>query len=307
MLLYVFRLCILFFLCALLHDGSLRAATFEANSDVIGEVQQYKIKKGDNFSAIAHKFDVGIVELLAANPQVNPKKPVAGDSITITSSHVLPDVEHSGIVLNLSELRLFYFADDGSVLTFPVSIGKEGWETPVGETKVVRKRENPVWIPTDSIREENPKLPYKVLPGPDNPLGAFAIDLGWPGYAIHGTNRPYSVGKRVSHGCIRLYPKDISALFKLVQQGDKVTVIDKPFKLGWRDGSLYLEVTPTQLQSDAIMYRQAGAAITSEEIKEAIKAVNADIDWEKAEGVIQSHDGIPTVIGTFIQKEQEGQ
>ena len=279
------------------------AATYEVDDDILGEIRHYTIKKGDSFPAIAHQFDIGIVELLAANPNVNPKKPIAGETITITSSHILPSVQREGIVLNLSELRLFYFADDGSVMTFPVSIGKEGWETPTGVTYVARKRENPVWIPTASIREENPDLPAKVAAGPDNPLGAYAIDLEWPGYAIHGTNRPYSVGKRASHGCIRLYPKDIKALFGAVQLEDKVNIIDKPFKVGWKDNVLFLEVTPTQLQADAILYSRSSDPVNSADVRAAISVMDADVDWEKVEDVIKSHTGIPTIVGRRVDQE----
>jgi L,D-transpeptidase ErfK/SrfK len=275
------------------------AATYEPMGDGIGTVSYYTVKKGDNLYEIARRQDLGIVELLAANPGVDPWTPEIGHTLTLTTAHVLPLVRQ-GIVLNLSELRLFYFTSDGKVLTFPIGIGREGWQTPLGETTIVKKRKDPVWIPPDSIRAENPDLPEKVLPGPENPMGAYALNLGWPGYAIHGTNRPYGIGKRSSHGCIRLYPEDITRLFQAVEIGTPVTVIDTPYKLGWQGAYLYLEVTPTQRQSDAIAeYRRPTPPIFSDVYDRVRIAAGdeTDIDWYAVDKAVAAHDGVPAIIG----------
>src|SRR5690606_29607209 len=154
-----------------------------------------------------------------------------------------PDAPRDGIVVNLAELRFYYFRRKGEprFLTRPIGIGREGFTTPLGQTTVVRKAKDPVWRPTAATRADRPDLPAAVPPGPDNPMGAYALYLGWPTYAMHGTNQPWGVGRRVSRGCIRLYPEDIEALYPLVPVGTRVTVVDQPLKVGWHMGELYLE------------------------------------------------------------------
>jgi L,D-transpeptidase ErfK/SrfK len=170
--------------------------------------------------------------------------------VLIPSLYVLPPGERRGIVLNLAELRLYFFPPHkGVVHTFPVSIGDYDWETPQGSTTVVAKQIDPPWYPPKSIRrehaEEGEELPT-VIPGgdPDNPLGTFALKLALPGYLIHGTDqrRSFGIGMRVSHGCIRLYPEDIEQLYSMVSVGTPVRIIDQPVKVGIRDGQLLLEV-----------------------------------------------------------------
>jgi L,D-transpeptidase ErfK/SrfK len=275
------------------------AATYTPVGDVIGTVGSYTVKKGDNLYAIARRFDIGIVEILSVNPGIHPWKPVVGTVLTITTVHLLPE-PRQGIVLNLSELRLFYFVDATTVMTFPIGIGREGWLTPLGSTTVVMKRRNPVWTTPASILAENPELPASIPAGPDNPMGAYALNLGWINYAIHGTNRPNAVGKRSSHGCVRLYPEDIDTLFHAVATGTSVTVIDKPYKLGWQDNALLLEVMPTQLQADAVAAYKIPPAVSIPEINDSIRAIeaqNIEIDWHSVEQTIAKHNGIPTVIG----------
>lgn len=286
------------FTCLLSFSQPLRAATYTADGDVIGAVGHYTVRKEDNLYEIARRYDIGIVELLAANPGVAPWTPEAGTELTITTMHVLP-APRQGVVLNLAELRLFYFAGDNTVLTFPIGIGREGWQTPTGAAIIAKKRKNPAWIPPASIREENPALPDIIPAGPDNPLGAYALNLDWPSYAIHGTNRPYGVGKRSSHGCIRLYPEDIEALFNAVEIGEQVTVIDTPYKLGWQGDTLFLEVTPTQLQSDAIAEYRKPSPVSIPEIYEAIRQVEGgvEINWYAVEEAIARRSGIPVAIG----------
>ena len=291
---------VLALLFTLLISTPLYAATHSIDGDIIGSLQQYKVKEVDNLYAIARHFDIGIVELLAANPGVDVWEPKADTNLTITTSHVLPSVPHEGIVLNLSELRLFYFVDKQTVLTFPIGIGREGWQTPRGITKILRKRIHPIWTPPVSIRAVEPNLPESIPPGPDNPLGNYALDTGWRGVLIHGTNRPYGVGKRSSHGCIRLYPEDIEALFTVVKVGTSVTVIDMPYKLGWQGDTLFLEVTPTQNQADAIAEYRRPHPIDRPETYDAIRAAAGDatIDWYNVDRTITEHSGIPVAIGS---------
>ncbi|HVZ29793.1 MAG TPA: L,D-transpeptidase family protein [Asticcacaulis sp.] len=221
--------------------------------DVIGSVSQYTVAAGDTLSDIARRNEVGLTELLAANPDVSSTTIHPGLTLTVPGRHLLPAGARTGIIVNLAELRLFHFNADGTVQSAPISVGREGWDTPTGPTKVVEKRKDPTWTVPDSIRAENPKLPKVMPPGPDNPLGQFALNLGWPGYLIHGTNNPSSVGKPSSHGCIRLYPEDIAALFNATLVGEQVTVIDAPITLGQDQGTLYLQVTPTREQATQIV------------------------------------------------------
>lgn len=289
----------LIFVLLLLAAAPAYARTYDIGGDVIGEVAYYQLKAEDNLYEIARRFDVGIVELLAANPGVDPWQPPPGKRLTLTTTHILPPVPREGIVINLSELRLFYYPDDETVMTFPIGIGREGWRTPTGTTKILTKRTNPAWTPPDSIREANPDLPDIVPAGPDNPLGEYALDTGWIGYVIHGTNRPYGVGKRSSHGCIRLYPEDIEQLFAAVSEGTTVTVIDTPYKLGWRGDILYLEVTPTQEQSDIIAEYKRPPATGIPEIYKAIETMaeaGTGIDWYALERAVSRRDGIPAAI-----------
>ena len=273
-----------------------QAATYTREGDVVGAIEQYTVKKGDSLYPIARHYDIGIMELQSANTGIDPWKLKIGTVLTMTTSHVLP-AHQEGIVINTTELRLFYFVDATTVMTFPIGIGREGWLTPLGSTTIIKKRRNPVWIAPASILADSPKTPARIAAGPDNPLGAYAMNLGWVNYAIHGTNHPYTVGTRSSHGCIRLYPKDIETLFNAVSKGTSVTVSDEPFKLGWRGETLLLEVIPAHAQTDATNARrnsipQIHAAI------EAIARDIANIDWGMVDQTISKHDGIPMVIGT---------
>jgi L,D-transpeptidase ErfK/SrfK len=293
------RFCLCLLVWCSLAATSASASIFTPNGDIIGDLSAYRVKQGDNLYEIARRHDIGIVELLAANPGIDPWEPQEGTELILTTMHILPPVRE-GLVLNLSELRLFYFKDD-TVMSFPIGIGRSGWQTPLGKTMIVKKRENPRWIPPAAIREENPELPAIIPPGPDNPLGAYALNLGWPGYAIHGTNRPYGVGKRSSHGCIRLYPEDIKIVFAEVSVGMPVTVIDTPYKLGWRDNILFLEVTPTQEQSDAIADYLVPQSMNIPELHTAITAFAGEkvqIDWYAVDEAVARRSGLPIAIGT---------
>jgi len=293
------RLLILAIFASLLFSQPLFAASYKPDGDTIGAISYYKVQKRDNLKEIARRFDVGITQLLAANPGVTPQNLKAGAKLTLPTMYVLPPV-HGGIVLNLSELRLFYFADDGKVVTFPIGIGREGWQTPTGETSVILKRKDPVWIPPESIREEEPNLPDIVPAGPDNPLGAYALNIGLPGIRIHGTNRPYSVGKRSSHGCIRLYPEDIEQLFNVVEVGTSVTVLDTPYKLGWRNNTFWLQVTPTQEQDDAIAAYHPSQPANASAIRNITVSIAEDAavhtDLDVIDKAVGEHTGIPVAI-----------
>lgn len=207
----------------------------------------------DTLLDIARNFDIGQVEILLANPAVDRWLPGKSTKVKIPNGRLLPATPHQGLVLNLPEFRLYYYPKQiqnhsRTVITHPISIGRVDWDTPLGETRIIAKTRNPVWIPPASIRAEHAAegdiLP-KVFPaGPDNPLGLYALRLGVPGYLIHSTNKPYGVGMRVSHGCIRMYPEDIEKLFYKIDTGTPVYIVNQAIKVGWSDNILYIEVYP---------------------------------------------------------------
>jgi len=220
--------------------------SFDKNNIVIGINKTYSIKDDESLIEIAKKFGMGYNEITNANPALDPFVPGAGTSVKIPTSWVLPDVaSYDGIVINLSEMRLYYFFTKlGSTLvrTFPIGIGSEGTDTPEGNFRVIEKIQRPRWNVPESIRKKNPKLPKVVPPGPNNPLGSHALRLSSGDILIHGTNKPYGIGRRSSHGCIRLYPEDIPKLFWLVPNGVRVTIVRQPVKVGIKNNKIYIEV-----------------------------------------------------------------
>jgi L,D-transpeptidase ErfK/SrfK len=276
------------------------AARGAPTDDVIGLPTLYVTVEKDTLLDVARSYDLGYVEIRAANPGIDPWLPGAGKTLKLPTRHVLPDAPHRGIVINLPELRLYYFPAQGAPVSFPIGIGGEGKETPVGHTRVVAKRIHPIWIPTKSEHEENPDLPAVVPPGPDNPMGDYALYLGWQGYAIHGTDRPYSIGRRDSHGCIRLYPEDIEKLFHLVAVGTPVTVVNQPAKAGWAGGMLYLEVHPKL--SDADSLESQGKPRSSDPIDAEAVVLKAageaadNLDWYRIGLAEQQRNGIAVPV-----------
>ena len=217
------------------------------------ETATYRASHEDNLLDVARRFNLGYVEMVAANPGTDPWLPGAGTEVVLPTVHLMPEAGAEGVVINLADMRLYYFDEAGGPpQSFPIGIGRDGLSTPLGSTEIVRKREDPTWRPTKRMRAEDPELPEVVPPGPENPLGDRAMYLGWPQYLIHGTNKPWGIGRRVSSGCIRMYPEDARKLFDLVEVGTKVTVVDQPIKLGWIDGELFMEAHPTQAQSDQL-------------------------------------------------------
>lgn len=277
------------------------SSALAAADDISGVQRSYLVGTEDTLYDIALENGLGIVELRAANPGIDPWLPPLGQEIVLPTAHLLPSGPHSGIVINLGDRRLYFFGSQRSaVSSFPIGIGHAATVTPVGATTVVRKRENPTWIPPASIREEHPSLPAAVAPGPGNPLGKHAIDLGWPSYVVHGTNRPHGIGRRISHGCIRLRADDIAQLFETVEIGIPVRVVDEPVKVGWSGGELYLEVHPTQDQADQI--DETGAFIFAGygDLVGRVAAAAGDhagrVDWQLARRVADQRFGIPVRI-----------
>lgn len=221
--------------------------------DVVGTLQVITADKDDTLSDIARRFNLGYEEIVSANPDVDPWLPGVGTQIVIPTLFVLPDAPRQGIVINLAAMRLFYFpkakpGEPQKVVTHPVGIGRVEWKTPEGTTRVASKKANPAWIPTPSIRREHARngdpLPAVVPPGPDNPMGTHVLKFDWPSYAIHGTDKPPSIGLRGSHGCLRMYPEDIIGIYNDVPVGTPVRVVNQPRLFGWRGRTLYLQTYP---------------------------------------------------------------
>lgn len=223
-------------------------------SDVIGAVSVVTARADDTLIDIARRHGLGYEDIVIANPDVDVWLPGEGTEVVLPTRFVLPPGPRNGVVLNLAEYRMYYFppVQDGEtpvVMTYPMSIGRMDWETPLGRTRITAMARNPAWYPPESIRAEheadgNP-LPRVVPPGPDNPLGAHAMRLDLPGYLIHGTNRPAGVGMRVTHGCIRMFPEDIAYLFERVSVNTPVYLINEPVKMGWDGDQLVIEVHRT--------------------------------------------------------------
>lgn len=211
---------------------------------MFGTVCEWSVAPGDSLIEMARRFDLGFNEIESANPGLDAFVPRAGATVTVPTAWVVPRAAAPGrVVVNLSEMRLYQFPrEPGPITTYPVGIGTEGWNTPTGRFKVVQKQVNPPWYPPASIRREDPDLPPVVPPGPDNPLGSHALRLSAGSILIHGTDRPFGVGRKASHGCLRLYPEDIPLLYAQVPVGTEVRIVREPVKVGVREGRVFVEV-----------------------------------------------------------------
>ncbi len=276
-----------------------KAAEAEAD-DLIGTQGFVLAKSDDTLLDLARRFDIGYVEMRLANPGLDPL--LAGEVLAlIPGQHILPSMRHEGIVINLAELRLYFISDGSGVLSFPIGIGREGAETPIGGTHIVRSLTQPEWVPTSSERLEEADLPLRVAAGPDNPMGELALYLDWQGMAIHGTNQPDSIGRRGSHGCIRMYPEDVVQLGALVRPDTEVWVIDQSVKTGWHNGELWLEIHPRQSDVDAVESGDLPATPTdqdmvTEAVLEAAREDAGRVDWEIVEAAALVQSGMPVRV-----------
>lgn len=269
--------------------GDAAARTFEPSGDCIGMSNFYRVKTGESLIEIARYFDLGFNEIVDSNPQVAPYNPAPGIDIEIPTAWVLPRVpEQQGIVINLAEMRLYFFTpgEVKQVMTFPVGVGEVASETPLGVFSIVEKMMDPTWHVPLSIRKEQPHLLEKIGPGPANPLGSRALRLSVPGILIHGTNKPWGQGRRVSRGCIRLYPEDIVQLYAAVPVGSSVTIVNQAVKIGTSSKGIFAEVHKSEgidyLTEALRLLRQAGLL--------------QKIDPLKLKGAIYHKKGVPVEI-----------
>ena len=274
--------------------------TSSARNSIIGKTSVYFAKHEDTLLDIARLFGLGFVEIVAANQGVSPWIPGKGKKIRIPGAHIIPEGRREGILINISDQRLYWFREDGVTKSYPIGTGKEAWDTPIGSTKILRKQKNPIWFVPNSVRKEDPKLPKVIPPGPQNPLGRHAFYLGWPSYLIHGTNIPWGVGRRVSHGCIRMYPEDIAEIFNEIKVGTKVTVTDQEAKLSWIGSQLYLEVHPNRKQNLELEELGTFGSDKVPELSYRIKEISGkyfkNVDWQVIKKTEFERTGIPVPI-----------
>jgi L,D-transpeptidase ErfK/SrfK len=298
-----------FVLCALLGTAPAWATVYELPTDgtaVIGTDEHVKSAYQDTLLDIARRYSLGYEEIIRANPGTDLWIPGEGKDILLPGQRILPPGPHEGIVVNIPEHRLYYYPkpkrnEKPVVITFPVSIGKMDWHTPLGQTRVIQKIKHPAWYPPESVRKEHEAngdpIPKVVPAGPDNPLGDYAMRLavGDGAYMIHGTNNPMAVGMAVTHGCIRMYPEDVASLFPLIPVGTKVYLINEPVKTAFVDGELLLEVhPPVDAQGQST---DPDMQLLSERLDKALGSTTAAIHWDFARQALQAATGMPVVVG----------
>lgn len=280
----------------------------QADEDIIGTIRYTKASKDDTLPDIARRNDLGYEEIRHANPGVDTWLPGQGTRIVLPLRYILPKAPREGIVVNVAEMRLYYYPIPKPglipvVVTFPISIGRSNWSTPLTTTRVTAKITDPVWRPTESIRAEHAAdgepLPTQIAAGDDNPLGRFALRLGLPEYLIHGTNKAYGIGMQVTHGCIRLYPEDITQLFYNVPVGTPVRIVNQPYKAGWQGGKLYLEVHPL-LEGAKAVTQQNKTPLVQSLIGATRSHPEYPIDWRKVQAVERARNGIPVSVGPAL-------
>jgi L,D-transpeptidase ErfK/SrfK len=287
------------------------ARTFTIDDDVVGEVVLTTTVRTDTIADIARAYSQGYQEMRMANPTVDPWLTGDDTEVTIPSLYVLPNTPREGVVVNVPEMRLYHFlpAKPGiapSVATYPISIGRQDWSTPHGVTRVVSKVKDPSWTPPESIRREHAAegdfLPKVVAPGPQNPLGQYALRLGLTGYLIHGTDKPYGIGMRVTHGCMRLYPEDIEMVYHTVPVGTPVRLVNQPYKVGIAHGQIFLEVHPVLVENAANSDRQFVDIVGL--ISQRYAKYDVNLDWAALRQVIYRADGVPRGIGNVVQRAE---
>ena len=327
---------ILILACSLLATYA-HATSYElkdSTDSIIGKLDSTVVGREYTLLDIAREYGFGYQDLKLLNPEIDIWMPKDGEVVQLPSRFILPNVPREGVVLNIPEMRLYYFpphkqGEPVEVYTYPLGVGREGWDTPYKKTRIVGKKKHPDWRPPKSILKEHEDagdpLPKVVKAGPDNPLGDYALRLGLPAYLIHGTNKPWGIGMRVSHGCIRLYPEDIAELFQKVKVGTPVNIINKPYKIGGADGVLYLEAHPPLTTATRDEYgdiiesvdeygepinrdNDYGTVNFTQVVEMIVASTDEDeylIDWGMAKIVSSEAKGIPIAIGVAIAKETQ--
>ncbi|MDR3490591.1 MAG: L,D-transpeptidase family protein [Gammaproteobacteria bacterium] len=278
------------------------AATYALPSTgdaLIGKSEYVTTTSGETLVSIAKRFDVGLNGIVDANGGINPSQPLPhGITIHVPTKFLLPAQKQKGIVINLPEMRMYYYPPNshGIVMTYPIGIGKVNKTIPIANTSVSGKTLNPSWTPPKDIREFNEQqgitLPVTMPAGPDNPLGPYAIYLNIPTFLIHSTIFPESVGKRASFGCIRMHETDIKDFYPLVSRGTPVSIINVPTKTGWKGNHLFLETHDVlQEHPDEGYNGMVNALYNSGRGRATL------VDWQLVAFLAEDHDGMPHDVG----------
>ncbi len=282
------------------------------NGDIVGQLRTVYTRQEDTLIDIAKHYGLGYEAIRAANPDVDAWLPGEGTAVALPNMHLLPDSPRMGIVVNVAEMRLYYYPlekqqNTAVVEVYAISIGRGDWNTPLTETKVVTKIEDPVWFPPQSIRDEHAakgkSLPLRVPAGPNNPLGKYVIQLDLPGYFIHGTDKSFGIGMQVTHGCMRMYPEDIKSLTFNVPNGTSVKILNQRFKAGWMQDDLYLEVHPpldsSKISAEQQNFKQEQLAqqMTKTLIRATEERADYQIDWDRVELARKEARGVPVLVG----------
>lgn len=269
--------------------------------DIVGQVQVIKAKYEDTFADLGKANDLGYTEMVAANPGVDAWLPGKGSEVILPTRFILPAGPREGIVINLAEYRMYYFPKGRNVVyTYPLGIGREGWGSPITNTSITAKTPNPAWYPPKSIREEHAAegdpLPTVVAPGPNNPLGPFKFTLGTPGYLIHGSNKKFGIGMRVSHGCFRMLNNNVLELAGMAPVGTKLRIINEPYKFGVSGGKVYLEAhAPLDDHGEPSLVDKHTAVINAL-LKRDDLVNQLRLDWDVVREVVAAEDGLPIEI-----------
>ena len=273
--------------------------------NVVGYDRIESFDPGDSLSSFARRYDVGYYAVLEASPGLDPLSVRSGKRLFVPGQFILPDAPREGIVINLAELRLYYYPPGtNKVVTYPIGIGRvgTGWQTPQGQSPITEKKKDPLWhVPVSVVIDMARRgkiLEEYIPPGPENPLGNYMMRLGNTAFLIHGTNRPDSVGRRTSAGCVHLYPEDIKALYKQVPLGTQVTIINQPVKVGILKGQVYFEAH-SPLREDRLQYAAGYGPLSRTVLQTIGNHQTAKIDWTQVQFLAQKQTGVPDVVGTL--------
>lgn len=281
----------------------------ENGDAVVGSNRVATLQAGDTLSAFARRNGIGYYEVLDANPGLDPIHFSTSSRLFVRNQFILPNAPREGIIINLAELRLYYYpANSHTVMVYPVGIGRIGWQTPTGQLRVIQKKQDPDWRVPATVAADMAKrgiiLPEVIPAGPDNPLGAYMMRLSNYTYLIHGTNRPEGVGRRTSAGCIRMYPEDVEQLFNAVPVGTKVTIVNQPFKAGWLNGQLYFEAH-SPLREQRAEYAGNYDSLWESAINTALMGKMTQVDWKKVQVLGKKQTGVPQVVSVSASSTVE--
>lgn len=294
------RGCSVAMLCAAPFAGAIELPLPAPGDDVVGAIQVIEARYEDTFADLGKTYDLGYLEMVAANPGVDAWLPGAGTEVVLPTRYILPSGPREGVVINLAEYRLYYYPKDKAVVyTYPLGIGREGWDSPISNTSITVKTPNPGWTPPQSILREaadaGSPLPAYVPPGPDNPLGPYKLTLGLPGYLIHGSNKKFGIGMRVSHGCFRMLNHNVLELADLVPVGVKVRIINEPYKFGFAQGQLYLEAhEPLDNDGETSLMDKHAAVVNVLLKREDLQGMQ--LDWALVRDIVGASAGVPALI-----------